>query len=32
MKDWNNFDNSFIHNKINDYEEIFESDKDEEPN
>ncbi len=32
MKEWNNFDNSFMCDKINDYEEMFESDEDKESN
>ncbi len=29
MKEWNNLDNSFMHDKINDYEEIHESEIEE---
>lgn len=32
MKEWNNFDNSFIPEKINEYEDLYETNDDEEMN
>ncbi len=32
MKEWNNFDNSFMFDKVNDYEDLFESDEYKEIN